>query len=84
MAMSDKFKAVSDAMRKALQALGETPEQHPQEQKERLLNSSSSKGFSLEKTIGLIPNPRWYREVYTNNLFSVYVKTTGSNVVATR
>ncbi len=28
----------------------------------------------LEKSIGMIPNPQWYREVYTNELFSVYVK----------
>ncbi|MBA4148646.1 MAG: hypothetical protein H0X66_11080 [Verrucomicrobia bacterium] len=28
----------------------------------------------LEKSIGMIPNPQWYQEVYTNVLFSIYVK----------
>lgn len=32
----------------------------------------------LEKGIGMTPNPNWYREVYTNQLFSIYVKIPGS------
>lgn len=30
--------------------------------------------LGLEKSIGLTPNPTWYEEIYTNQLFSVYVK----------
>lgn len=48
--MNDKFKPVSDALRKALLALGETPEQH---QKEQLLKSTTTKALSTEKLIGL-------------------------------
>lgn len=30
--------------------------------------------IGLEKSLGMIPHPNWYSEVFTNQLFSVYVK----------
>lgn len=34
----------------------------------------------LEKTLGLLPDPDLYREVYTNELFSIYTKNKAPNV----
>lgn len=42
----DKFKPISDALKKALLALDETPEQHQKEKKEKLLASSTTKKLS--------------------------------------
>jgi hypothetical protein len=34
----------------------------------------------LERNLGLIPNSKWYRGLYTNELFSVFIKNPGTEL----